>query len=66
MKLQSESHLRHDWAEGSASKNGLFTWLEGGLVPHQVHSSLVLLECPYNMAADPKESKKEAAVSFMT
>lgn len=35
------------------------------LVPKHVHS-LIWLEYPYNMEANLKENKKEAAVSFMT
>lgn len=36
------------------------------LVANHMHSSLVLLECPLNMAADPKENKEKAAFLFMT
>ena len=46
-------------------RTALFHSWQEALVPHHVHSSFVLLECPYNMAADPKESKTEATVSFM-
>lgn len=33
------------------------SWQEA-LVPHHVHSPFILLECPYNMAADPKETQE--------
>jgi len=43
----------------------LHGWWEA-IVPHHVQSSSVLLECPYNMAADPEENRKEAVMSIIT